>query len=218
MIVAMIGTKGGVGKSILGTNLAVLLAQQGDVLLLDADRQGSGAGWAGLREEAELVPRVSCVQRFGKLHRELEDLERRYGVVVVDTGGRDAEEARSALLAADLAILPMLPAQFDLWALEQTAEMIETARIYNEGLQVMAVFNRASTHPAEKEVREAREYLESLEITLAESVVRDRRAFRRAASEGRGVGELRPLDAKASAEIWDLFREVIPDAVQAKTA
>jgi Mrp family chromosome partitioning ATPase len=47
MIVAILGEKGGTGKTTLAVNLAGLRATEGrDVLLLDADRQGSASYWA----------------------------------------------------------------------------------------------------------------------------------------------------------------------------
>jgi chromosome partitioning protein len=47
------GIKGGVGKSILAINLAVLSAQQGyKVLLVDADEQHTVSDWSDIRSEA----------------------------------------------------------------------------------------------------------------------------------------------------------------------
>ena len=44
MIVAVLGEKGGTGKTTLATNLAGMRAAEGrDVLIIDADRQGSAS-------------------------------------------------------------------------------------------------------------------------------------------------------------------------------
>ena len=44
MILSVAHIKGGVGKSLLAVNIAAILAQRGrDVLLIDADEQGSAA-------------------------------------------------------------------------------------------------------------------------------------------------------------------------------
>lgn len=52
MIILIGSEKGGVGKSTLATNLAVLLVSSGkDVVILDADRQSTCANWAQDRSE-----------------------------------------------------------------------------------------------------------------------------------------------------------------------
>ena len=52
MILVLGGEKGGSGKSCIAQNLAVWLQRQGsDVLLLDADPQGTSVDWAREREQ-----------------------------------------------------------------------------------------------------------------------------------------------------------------------
>ncbi len=209
MLILVAHSKGGVGKSTIAVNLAAMLAlARKDVLLLDADKQGSAAAWCALREDRELEPRISCLQRFGRLHKELPDLEERYTNVVVDAGGRDSEEIRSALLVTDVVVIPLLPSQFDLWSADEMAEMVDKGKIYNEPMRAIAVINRAPTHPFVREAEEARAYLSDLAIGLADTIIRDRRAFRRSIAEGRAVAEL--PDHKAIREIQSLYQEVIP--------
>ena len=50
MIITVGGTKGGGGKTTLATNLAVMRANEGyDVLLIDADDQGTASNFTSLR-------------------------------------------------------------------------------------------------------------------------------------------------------------------------
>lgn len=50
MIVALLNQKGGVGKTTLTTHIAAKLALRGqNVILLDADPQGSALGWTQRR-------------------------------------------------------------------------------------------------------------------------------------------------------------------------
>lgn len=62
MILLLGGEKGGSGKSCLAQNLAVWLqARGGDVLLLDADPQGTTADWAAERaDQDDLKGDPSC--------------------------------------------------------------------------------------------------------------------------------------------------------------
>ena len=65
MIVAVLGEKGGTGKTTLATNLAGMRATAGrDVLIIDADRQGSASYWAEKRSNthARLTRRPECAK------------------------------------------------------------------------------------------------------------------------------------------------------------
>ena len=124
------GEKGGTGKTTLATNMAAMLALAGrDVLLLDTDRQGTASFWATVREEADVAPQISCVQKFSKgLATQIRDLAGRYDEIVIDAGGRDSMELRYALGVADRAYVPVQPFQFDIWTLQQMEELVEMAR------------------------------------------------------------------------------------------
>ena len=61
------------------------------------------------------------------LHREAPAIARRVDHVVID-GSRLAALMRSALLASDLALLPVQPSPFDGWASAETLTLIDEAR------------------------------------------------------------------------------------------
>ena len=211
MVILVGHSKGGVGKSTLATNLAVMAALRGcDVLLVDADvGQASSAGWAALRDSEGLAPRVPSVQKSGNLIADVRDLAGRYDHVIIDAGGRDSTEIRSALMVADTLVMPLLPSQFDLWASDEMGRTLEEANaMREEPIAALAVINRAPTHPLVKEAAEAREYLQELGVKLLPRALSDRRAYRRAVTEGRGVLEVRPRDASASNEVQALYEEV----------
>lgn len=204
MIVLIGGEKGGTGKTTLATNLvAMRAASGGDVLLVDTDRQGSASFWSAVRDEStEALPAVPCVQVFGKgVARQVSDLAGRYADVVVDAGGRDSVELRSAMVVADQLYVPVQASQFDVWTLEQMDTLVGQAQVINPALRAAVVFNRASTHPRVRESEEARTFVDEFEhLNYAGLVIRDRIAYRRAASEGLGVTEMAELDPRAVAE------------------
>jgi chromosome partitioning protein len=89
MIVAVLGEKGGTGKTTLATNLAGMRAAEGrDVLIIDADRQGSASYWAEKRTETHPdLPTVQSVQKFGGgLQLAVRDMARRYADLIIDAG------------------------------------------------------------------------------------------------------------------------------------
>ena len=127
MIVALLNQKGGVGK----TTLAGAWARRGlRVTLIDADPQSSALDWPEQPARQGLPERFSIVGiARGTLHREAPAIARRVDHVVID-GSRLAALMRSALLASDLALLPVQPSPFDGWASADTLTLIDEARSY----------------------------------------------------------------------------------------
>jgi len=221
MIVLIGGEKGGTGKTTLATNLAALRKASGrDVLLVDTDIQGSASYWAARRDENATVPRVSCIQKFGKgLQAEIQDLGSRYQDVVIDAGGRDSVELRAALVVAERVFVPIQPSQFDIWTLARMDELVQTGQGFNPNLVASVIICRASPNPVVSESAEAKEAIQDFShLRLASSVVRDRIAFRRAVREGLAVTEVTPADAKARNEIETLYSEVFDEQHQQEQA
>lgn len=212
MILLIGGEKGGTGKTTIATNLASMRASAGrDVLLVDTDIQGSASFWVQTRDDASVEPRVANVQKFGKnLANELSDLAKRYQDIIIDAGGRDSAELRASLVRADLAVIPVQASQFDLWTLDRMDEMVKLAKTYNEGLRVKILISRAPTNPGVTEANNAAELVGEFDtFDLAETIIRDRIAFRRAAAEGKGVAEMYdPETEKAAWEINKLYKEI----------
>lgn len=208
MIILLGSQKGGCGKSTTAVNLCAELARTGgDVVLVDADRQGTAARWAQDRQGRQAPP-VHCVQKYDNIRETLFDLDKRYGIVVVDAAGRDSRELRTAMTAAHVLLVPFRPSQPDLDTLPALQEVITGAKDLNPGLRVLGVLTMAPTNPAVNEADEARAYLSDFpEISALRSVIRDRKVYRDAMSEGLGVVEMD--NGKARAEIQLLTQEIM---------
>jgi chromosome partitioning protein len=208
MILLLGGEKGGTGKSTIAVNLAVWLAKRGaDVILVDTDRQRTASHWVDRRNQAGGLPVVHCAEKHGNVFHSVRDLAKRYDQVIIDAGGRDSEELRTALVAAHLVYCPLKASQPDLETSVHMNELVKLARGMNPVLQARAVISMGPTNPAITEAQEAREILTELpELTLSAVVVRDRKAYRDAMAEGKGVIEL--TNDKAIAEIQQLAIEI----------
>jgi chromosome partitioning protein len=213
MMITIGGEKGGGGKTTLAVHLAALCAVRGDdVLLVDADPQQSAARWVERRAEMHPdAPGVRCVTRTGKrIDRDLADLGRRYAVVIIDTGGRDSLEMRSALLVSDRIVLPVRPEQFDCWTLPTMARIVDEVGTFNQRLVVSVVLNQIPHQVRETAIKETMDWIEAECPTLPSKPlpIVGRAAFGRANAEGLAVTEMPKVDPKARTEIMAFFREV----------
>jgi chromosome partitioning protein len=203
MILLIAAEKGGVGKSTLATNLAVHLAHQGvDIVLLDTDGQATAARFIERRDEVGITPTVPCVQRTGEIASTLRDLTRRYQMVMVDAGGRDSREMRSAMAVANLLLVPTKASQADLETFPKVNELIGLARGLNPELKAVAVLSIAPSNPVIREVEDARDLLAQFDqLELADTIIRDRKVYRDALLSGKGVTELDNSQARAEIQL-----------------
>jgi chromosome partitioning protein len=122
MVICIGSTKGGVGKSTIAVNLAAAAAKIGkSVLLVDTDVQKSSLSWRALRstDDVTAVSILECT-----LHRDITKLKEGYDLVILDSGGRDDARFRSAIGACDVLLIPVLPSQFDVFAAEDTINIL----------------------------------------------------------------------------------------------
>lgn len=209
-IILIGGEKGGTGKSTIACNICVWLTQQGeDVMLLDADPQKTASLWIERRNEAGL-PTIHNAQKTGDVYKTAVDLGKRYKWVVIDAGGRDSRELRTAIVAAHKLYVPIKASQADLETLPKIDEIVSLSRAMNPDLEVFAVLSMAPTNPLINEVQEAQKLLEQFpEIKLSPNIIRERKIYRDASPYGKGVVEMDNSTAKA--EIAFLAEEIFYD-------
>src|SRR3954454_22522755 len=132
MIVLIAQTKGGVGKSTLAINLAIERSRAGrDVLLVDADEQGTAMDFTALRTETLGSPGYTAVALSGSAVRtQVLQMQPKYEDIIIDAGGRDTTGLRAGLTVADVAIVPFQPRSFDLWVVDKVTALITEARPY----------------------------------------------------------------------------------------
>lgn len=144
MIIAFLNQKGGVGKTTLAVHLAGEFARSGQrVLVVDADPQGSALDWAQMRSQRRL-PRCFRVVGLARetLHQELPEAARGVDHVIVDGPPRVTALARSALIAADLVLIPVQPSPFDVWASAEVVALVREVRVFKPQLRAAFIVNR----------------------------------------------------------------------------
>lgn len=211
MIITIANEKGGAEKSILANNLAALRAMDGrNVLLIDADPQKSSLTWSSERSAAGIKPTVPARAISGKgMQPELENLTLRYSDIVIDTEGRDSMGSRSALIAAQIVIIPIQPNQMDLASEKKLITRIDTALLYNPRLRVLFVIACVKDDPSMQELATVRLLVAKITAaTLANTVIHEQSAIRSAFDEGLSISEYKPADMRAIAEMMNLYREI----------
>jgi len=216
MIITIGGIKGGGGKTTIATNLAILLARcpGADVLLVDADEQETASDFTAWRE-VTLAGQIgyTAVKLSGEAVRsQVLKLATKYSHVIIDTGGRDTTSQRAALSVSDVYLVPFNPRSFDVWTIGRVEKLVSEVRAIKPGpLRAFAFLNRADVQGADN--RDAIGLIqESNVLTYLPVAIVNRKAFSNAAAQGLSVVELDPENAKASAEITQLFSLVMEAA------
>jgi chromosome partitioning protein len=192
-VIAVAQQKGGSGKTMLAAQLAVALAETGaKVAVLDIDPQGSLTIWGKLRASAPKAGAVvTCAAISGwRLPAELEKLRSSNDFVLIDTPPVIDSDARRAIRAAELVLIPLNPSPPDLWAAEGTIKLAA-----EEKRRIALVFNRA---PAASRLRKRLEAeISARGLTLLAAALANRAGYANAFADGLGVTEAGPSTAAA---------------------
>lgn len=197
--------KGGAGKTTLAAQLAVAWSRAGRrVQLLDTDPQGSLAAWYAARQKtlgAGIGNHLDVAAIGGwRTATEVDRVAAGHDIVIIDCPPHAESEARAAMRAADLVLVPVQPSPLDLWATRPTLEM--AAR---EKAPVLLLLNRVPARALLTATMITR--LGEYQVRVSRRTVGNRIAFADSMASGLTVLETRPASA-ASAEITALAKDI----------
>lgn len=194
-VVVFAKEKGGAGASTLATNYYVCstyVYAPEEVVLVDIDPQGTSFRWSERRRKNKAVTNreLNCELITKSVYSQIEKLERKFEMVIVDVGGRVTESMCEALQLADILISPFQASQPDL---ETGATLQEIVREYvPKTCLKYTILCRTPTNPSIKEERDARNYIKKYlpGFTDVGFSIKDRKVYRDALALGLGVIEL----------------------------
>jgi len=203
-VIALVGNKGGAGKTTLAVNLAAGLTRQDSVVVIDADPQGSALQWRAIAGDASAPP-VAAAE--ADLQHQAIKLLLDYRTVVIDCPPSVQSPQTGAVLGfVDLALIPVQPSPMDLWANVHIEKSIDDAHKVNPSLRTLLVINQLETRTTLS--RLVRDALSEIAFPVAETAVRRRAIYRASALQGKSVFEMGRRGADAAAEIDQLIQEV----------
>ncbi len=187
--------KGGAGKTTLVAQLAVLWAGQGlKVALVDIDPQASLTAWhmARRRHHRDQDAGGIHLSTVGgwRLASEMDRLRHDFDVVLVDSPPHADSDARVAIRAADLVVIPLQPSPMDLWAITPTLELTR-----KEKRPFVVILNRMPARgnlPDDILAQLARD-----QIPVCSASLGNRLPFAASMMQGAGVSESHPKSLAA---------------------
>ena len=202
MIITVGSSKGGVGKSTIACNLAVMAALDNKkVLLVDTDPQASSLAFRASREKEDL----QAIQiTTPTVHKDLSSFNN-YDMIIVDSGGRNDAVFRSSIMASDLLLIPCLPSTVDFWAVSDVLKILDEAIVFKE---IKAFFLLNQVIPKTIVSAEMTDSLKELNssATLLNIRICSRVVYKNSFDEGKGVVEMK--DPKAIKEMGLLYDEI----------
>lgn len=208
MIIALVNSKGGVGKSTLAGNLVGWLQAHGrSVILADCDTQQSSTEWI-----REALPSLTVVRlaNADQVLDELPVLAREAEYVIADGPGSQTETSRALLMWADLAVIPCKASMFEARALDKNTTFVRQAQAIRHGMPAaIAVLSMVGRdYRLTKDMREAARVLQ---MSLATQAITLRQAYADAPGQATFVWQMGYAARDAADEINHLFTELLPE-------
>lgn len=201
MIINISHTKGGVGKTMIATNLSISLVAP----IVDLDIQQSSSRFFQLREQEGLNRLPVYTELTEELIAEYKGNKKKH--LIIDSGGMDNNSIRQGLIVSDMIISPVAISQVEIFGLQDFNELLNSAGEVIDRKKTFVLLNNVNKQ-AKKEIQHIKELISSeFDFVLLNTILGTRKAYKDAYSFGKSVVELAP-QSQASEEIVNLTNEI----------
>ena len=178
--------KGGTGKTTLAVHLAMAFIKYHNlkVAIIDTDPQGSLGKLFMIRTEKK-VSNENLTFKTASLwgaQYESKTLKNDHDIVIIDTPPKIESDARPAIEAADLVLIPMAASHVDFWA---TGAIVEIAKKANK--KILAQINRSSQRS--KLIDKTKDFIKSLDLESTQTIIGNRQIYTSSMGEGKTAVE-----------------------------
>lgn len=204
MILALLNQKGGCGKTVLSTNLAVAFQRSGaSSRIIDSDFQGSAILWRALSPDG--YPTVVHATTPAEIRKAVEASDDT--ITIIDGAAQVQKPTSEAIALATHVIVPITPAALDMWAAEPVLAEVRERRKSTDlkaGL-VINQFERATN--ISKDMAEILLEVAS-DVPVLPTRIAKRVAYREAISQGLSVLDF-SRGREAADEILRLANDIL---------
>ena len=143
-VITIAQQKGGTGKTTLAVHLALAFIKYHNlkIAIIDTDPQGSLGKWFMIRTKkgfSNTNLTFKTASLWGAQY-ESKILKQENDIVIIDTPPKIESDARPAIEAANLVLIPVAPSHVDFWATEAIIEIAKKAK-----RKILIQINRANS-------------------------------------------------------------------------
>lgn len=209
-IIVVSNQKGGAGKTTVTMQLAGGFSLNGSkVLVVDGDPQETAMRWSAAAMDDTPFPAsvISLSAAGDKIHREIKNFINVYDIIIFDCPpAAESNVAQSALLVADMCIVPVLPSPPDIWASVAIKEAINKAMVINEEIKSRILVNQYQQNVSL--MKEIVPLLDHFNIPLFKASWGQRIAYKESAASGQSVHALGTKAKQSIDEVNKVIKEI----------
>tara|TARA_B100000767_G_C19665211_1_gene492795 strand:- start:55 stop:696 length:642 start_codon:yes stop_codon:yes gene_type:complete len=199
--------KGGTGKTTLAVHLALAFIKYHKlkVAIIDTDPQGSLGKWFMIRTEKKNSDdnlTFKTASLWGAQY-ESKTLKRDHDIVIIDTPPKIESDARPAIEAADLVLIPMSASHVDFWA---TGAIVDIAKKANK--KILIQINRSNQRS--KLITKTNDFIKSLDLLSTNTIIGNRQIYASSMGEGKTAVE-KQKKGNAVEEIKNLSEQILSE-------
>jgi chromosome partitioning protein len=199
--------KGGTGKTTLAVHLALAFIKYHNlkVAIIDTDPQGSLGKWFMIRTEKKNSDdnlTFKTASLWGAQY-ESKTLKKDHDIVIIDTPPKIESDARPAIEAADLVLIPMSASHVDFWA---TGAIVDIAKKANK--KILIQINRSNQRS--KLMTKTNDFIKSLDLSSTKTIIGNRQIYASSMGEGKTAVE-KQKKGNAVEEIKSLSEQILEE-------